>query len=75
MINIGTETAPKMIPVRHVQPVAQGSGNIRTDQMTQGKGQAAKRERLGAAVAALAEHLETQGEMFWWPPFKQQKNP
>ena len=30
MINIGTETAPKMVPVRHVQPVAQGSKDVRT---------------------------------------------
>ena len=77
MINIGTETAPRMVPVRHVQPVAKASATVKIPQSLLGgvKQEDAKRQRLAEAVNALAEHLKTVGTMYWMPPFRTQRDP
>ena len=78
MINICTETAPMMVPVRHVQPVAQGSKDVRTQHFGLsggGKSEENKKERLAAAVQALSDHLKGVGVMFWLPPFRTQQDP
>ena len=67
MINLGTETQPRMVPVRHVQPVTQGSKGVSIPRSLLGgvKGEDATKERLAKAVQLLADKkLKEQKELF-----------